>query len=160
MIYVENKINSFNDCTLTSLDFFQFIKAVREVKSKKCPIVFKSVRKSSKKVTEKREFLRKTSIRPNQFFYMVVIQKIITFKFLQNLSKMRKIAKLKIQHQIHENLPTTEISKVDKFPISYLIYVCHQLHKLTLSLEIISINLLLLLCQISDISVVKNFFFG
>ncbi|KAF0772814.1 hypothetical protein FWK35_00003632 [Aphis craccivora] len=38
------------------------------VKSKKCPIVFKSVRKNPKKVTEKREFLRKT----------IVIQKIIT----------------------------------------------------------------------------------
>ncbi|KAF0756913.1 Uncharacterized protein FWK35_00017241 [Aphis craccivora] len=29
-------------------------------------------------MTEKREFLRKTSFRPNQFFYMVLIQKLIT----------------------------------------------------------------------------------
>ncbi|KAF0752672.1 Uncharacterized protein FWK35_00022266, partial [Aphis craccivora] len=48
------------------------------VKSKKFPIVFKSVRKNPKKVTEKREFLRKTSFRPNRFFYMVVNQKLIT----------------------------------------------------------------------------------
>ncbi|KAF0769146.1 Uncharacterized protein FWK35_00000978 [Aphis craccivora] len=41
---------------------------------------------------EKREFLRKTSFRPNRFFYMVVIQKLITFKFLRNLSKTRKFA--------------------------------------------------------------------
>ncbi|KAF0760884.1 Uncharacterized protein FWK35_00022104 [Aphis craccivora] len=31
-----------------------------------------------KKIKEKREFLRKTSFRPNRFFYMVVIQKLIT----------------------------------------------------------------------------------
>ncbi|KAF0748585.1 Uncharacterized protein FWK35_00039058, partial [Aphis craccivora] len=48
------------------------------VKSKKFPIVFNSVRKNPKKVTEKREFLRKTSFRPNRFFNMVVIQKLIT----------------------------------------------------------------------------------
>ncbi|KAF0719704.1 Uncharacterized protein FWK35_00033353 [Aphis craccivora] len=28
-------------------------------------------------MTEKREFIRKTSFRPNRFFYMVVIQKLI-----------------------------------------------------------------------------------
>ncbi|KAF0712896.1 Uncharacterized protein FWK35_00028060 [Aphis craccivora] len=48
------------------------------------------VRKNSKRVTEKREFLRKTSFRPNRLFYMVVNQKLITFKFLRNLSKTRK----------------------------------------------------------------------
>ncbi|KAF0767834.1 Uncharacterized protein FWK35_00010978, partial [Aphis craccivora] len=48
------------------------------VKSKIFPIVFKSVRKSLKKVTEKQEFLPKTSFRQIRFFYMVVIQKIIT----------------------------------------------------------------------------------
>ncbi|KAF0707973.1 Uncharacterized protein FWK35_00026985, partial [Aphis craccivora] len=47
------------------------------VKSKKFPIVFKSVRKNPKKVTEKREFLLKTRFRPNRFFYMVVNQKLI-----------------------------------------------------------------------------------
>ncbi|KAF0746864.1 Uncharacterized protein FWK35_00033893 [Aphis craccivora] len=42
-------------------------------------IVFKSAGKNQKKkIKEKREFLRKTSFRPNRFFYMVVIQKIIT----------------------------------------------------------------------------------
>ncbi|KAF0769245.1 Uncharacterized protein FWK35_00005224 [Aphis craccivora] len=48
------------------------------VRSKKFPIVFKIVRKNPKKVTEKREFLRKTSFQPNRFFYMVVNQKLIT----------------------------------------------------------------------------------
>ncbi|KAF0768398.1 Uncharacterized protein FWK35_00012203 [Aphis craccivora] len=84
------------------------------VKSKKFSVVFKSVRKNPKKVTEKWEFLHKTSFRPNRFFYVVVIQKIITlnfqkmltffdidkkifnaqkFKFLRNLSKTRKFAR-------------------------------------------------------------------
>ncbi|KAF0766199.1 Uncharacterized protein FWK35_00011486 [Aphis craccivora] len=40
-------------------------------------IVFKSAEKNKKKIKEKREFLRKTSFRPNRFFYMVVIQKLI-----------------------------------------------------------------------------------
>ncbi|KAF0761814.1 Uncharacterized protein FWK35_00012385, partial [Aphis craccivora] len=41
--------------------------------------IFKSARKNQKKkIEEKREFLRKTSFRPNRFFYMVVIQKLIT----------------------------------------------------------------------------------
>ncbi|KAF0763512.1 Uncharacterized protein FWK35_00010494 [Aphis craccivora] len=34
--------------------------------------------KTKKKIKEKRKFLRKTSFRPNRFFYMVVIQKLIT----------------------------------------------------------------------------------
>ncbi|KAF0762764.1 Uncharacterized protein FWK35_00004848 [Aphis craccivora] len=38
----------------------------------------KKLRKTKKKVTEKREFLRKTSFRSNRIFYMVVIQKFIT----------------------------------------------------------------------------------
>ncbi|KAF0770497.1 Uncharacterized protein FWK35_00009505 [Aphis craccivora] len=42
------------------------------VKSEKFLIVFCSVRKNPKKVTEKQEFLRKTSFRQNRFFYMVV----------------------------------------------------------------------------------------
>ncbi|KAF0759543.1 Uncharacterized protein FWK35_00007620 [Aphis craccivora] len=42
------------------------------------PIVFKSARKNKKKIKEKREFLRKICFRPNRFFYMAVIQKIIT----------------------------------------------------------------------------------
>ncbi|KAF0756592.1 Uncharacterized protein FWK35_00024639 [Aphis craccivora] len=37
-----------------------------------------NVRKNPKKVTEKREFLRKTSFRPNRFFYMAVNQELIT----------------------------------------------------------------------------------
>ncbi|KAF0770725.1 Uncharacterized protein FWK35_00003902 [Aphis craccivora] len=38
--------------------------------------IFKKIEK--KKMTEKREFLRKTSFRPNRIFFMVVIQKLIT----------------------------------------------------------------------------------
>ncbi|KAF0712888.1 Uncharacterized protein FWK35_00022150 [Aphis craccivora] len=40
--------------------------------------------KPKKKIKEKREFLRKTSYRPNRFFYMVVIQKLIALNF-QNI---------------------------------------------------------------------------
>ncbi|KAF0760508.1 Uncharacterized protein FWK35_00021227, partial [Aphis craccivora] len=47
----------------------------------KFPIVFKKTGKNQKKIKEKREFLVKTSFRPNRFFYMVIIQKLIT-KFL------------------------------------------------------------------------------
>ncbi|KAF0746957.1 Uncharacterized protein FWK35_00036038 [Aphis craccivora] len=36
-----------------------------------------NVRKNPKKVSEKQDFLRKTSFRPNRFFYMVVNQKLI-----------------------------------------------------------------------------------
>ncbi|KAF0720065.1 hypothetical protein FWK35_00037082, partial [Aphis craccivora] len=42
------------------------------------PIVFQSAGKNQKKIKDKLEFLRKTGFRPNQFFYMVVIQKPIT----------------------------------------------------------------------------------
>ncbi|KAF0750067.1 Uncharacterized protein FWK35_00011251 [Aphis craccivora] len=41
--------------------------------------------KTKKKIKEKRELLRKTSFRPNRFFYIV-------FKFLQNLSKTQKFS--------------------------------------------------------------------
>ncbi|KAF0759853.1 Uncharacterized protein FWK35_00016029 [Aphis craccivora] len=43
-------------------------------------IVFKSAGKNQKKMNEKWEFLRKTSFRLKRFFYMVVIQKIISVK--------------------------------------------------------------------------------
>ncbi|KAF0764161.1 Uncharacterized protein FWK35_00020499 [Aphis craccivora] len=51
-----------------------------EVKSKHFPTVFKKIGKTKNKMTEKREFLRKTSFRLNQFCFMVVIQKLITVK--------------------------------------------------------------------------------
>ncbi|KAE9536738.1 hypothetical protein AGLY_006971 [Aphis glycines] len=44
-----------------------------EEKSKHFPTVFKKSRKTKKK-TEKREFLRKISFRPNRFFYMVTTE--------------------------------------------------------------------------------------
>ncbi|KAF0694385.1 Uncharacterized protein FWK35_00032531, partial [Aphis craccivora] len=49
-------------------------------------VVFKSAGKNQKKIKEKREFLRKTSFRPNRFFYMVVIQKLITLNFQKILT--------------------------------------------------------------------------
>ncbi|KAE9537364.1 hypothetical protein AGLY_006387 [Aphis glycines] len=46
-----------------------------KVKSKHFPTVFKKIKKNKKKkMTEKREFLRKTSFRPNRFFYMVTTE--------------------------------------------------------------------------------------
>ncbi|KAF0765016.1 Uncharacterized protein FWK35_00006155 [Aphis craccivora] len=68
------------------IDYTMMYLVLWGVKSKNFPIVFKSVRKNPKKVTEKREFLRKTSIRPNRFFYMVVNQKLITLNFQKNLT--------------------------------------------------------------------------
>ncbi|KAF0735040.1 Uncharacterized protein FWK35_00034032, partial [Aphis craccivora] len=49
-----------------------------EVKSNYLPTVLKKIEKNKKRMMEKREFLRKTSFRPNRFFFMVVIQKLIT----------------------------------------------------------------------------------
>ncbi|KAF0761384.1 Uncharacterized protein FWK35_00034849, partial [Aphis craccivora] len=43
-----------------------------------CTLGGQNAGKNQKKMTEKREFLRKTSFRPNRFFYMVLIQKLIT----------------------------------------------------------------------------------
>ncbi|KAF0751319.1 Uncharacterized protein FWK35_00032589, partial [Aphis craccivora] len=51
------------------------------------PIVFKSAGKNQKKkIKEKREFLRKTSFRPNRFFYIAVTQKLITLNFKKILT--------------------------------------------------------------------------
>ncbi|KAF0772169.1 Uncharacterized protein FWK35_00012125 [Aphis craccivora] len=44
----------------------------------KIPNSFQKHREKPKKIKEERKFLRKTSFRPNRFFYMVVIQKLIT----------------------------------------------------------------------------------
>ncbi|KAF0757645.1 Uncharacterized protein FWK35_00023871, partial [Aphis craccivora] len=49
-----------------------------QVKSYYFPTVFNKIEKNKKKITKKREFLRKTSFRPNRIFFMVVIQKLIT----------------------------------------------------------------------------------
>ncbi|KAF0772114.1 Uncharacterized protein FWK35_00000014, partial [Aphis craccivora] len=57
----------------------EYLWCIIEVKSKHFPTVFKKIEKNTKKkMTKKREFLRKTSFRPNRFFYMVVNQKLIT----------------------------------------------------------------------------------
>ncbi|KAF0770602.1 Uncharacterized protein FWK35_00013609 [Aphis craccivora] len=56
----------------------EFPWCIIEVKSKHFPTVLKKNGEKQKKVTEKREFLRKTSFWPNRFFYMVVTQKLIT----------------------------------------------------------------------------------
>ncbi|KAE9526479.1 hypothetical protein AGLY_013127 [Aphis glycines] len=42
-----------------------------------CCKIFKKIEKNKKEMTEKRQFLRKTSFRPNRFFFMVVIQELI-----------------------------------------------------------------------------------
>ncbi|KAF0762664.1 Uncharacterized protein FWK35_00015869, partial [Aphis craccivora] len=42
-----------------------------------CTLGGQNAGKNQKKITEKREFLRKTSFQPNRFFYMVLIQKLI-----------------------------------------------------------------------------------
>ncbi|KAF0772342.1 Uncharacterized protein FWK35_00000504, partial [Aphis craccivora] len=81
--------------------------------------------KNKKKIKEKREFLHKTSFRPNRFFYMVVNQKIITrndndlssndFKYLRLKSSiLLKIVPYEFSNcyetcQNHEHLKTTEI---------------------------------------------------
>ncbi|KAF0761013.1 Uncharacterized protein FWK35_00018578 [Aphis craccivora] len=90
-------------------------------------VVFKSAGKNQKKkkMKEKREFLRKTSFRPNRFFYMLVIQKLIIvpyewFLFVYN-SKFYEICRKRENLQLKNHtffcknniykkiLPTTEI---------------------------------------------------
>ncbi|KAF0743460.1 Uncharacterized protein FWK35_00020025 [Aphis craccivora] len=83
---------------------------ILEVKSKHFPIVFKKIEKNKKKSDRKTGiFLRKTSFRPNRFFYMVVTQKLITFKYLGNLSKTRKFANTRKFYHYLKIQPTTEI---------------------------------------------------
>ncbi|KAF0758539.1 Uncharacterized protein FWK35_00008469 [Aphis craccivora] len=55
---------------------FQTLRVVSD--SKMNLVIFKSAGKNQKNIKEKQEFLRQTSFRPNRFFYMVVIQKLIT----------------------------------------------------------------------------------
>ncbi|KAF0754143.1 Uncharacterized protein FWK35_00013323 [Aphis craccivora] len=83
------------------------------------------------RVTEKREFSRKTSFRPNRFFYnMVITQKLITvntlnfqymFTFLRNLSKTRKFA---IQQQAFHNISRRYL-KISPLRVENLIQVIH-----------------------------------
>ncbi|KAF0762667.1 Uncharacterized protein FWK35_00015864, partial [Aphis craccivora] len=50
----------------------------KKIKSKHFQTIFKKIKKKNKKkVTEKREFLRKTSFRPNRFFFIWFVDKII-----------------------------------------------------------------------------------
>ncbi|KAF0767182.1 Uncharacterized protein FWK35_00007047, partial [Aphis craccivora] len=97
-----------------------------EVKSKHFSTVFKKNLEKQKKVTEKREFLRKTSFRPNQFFYMVVIQKLITVKFPHNSNIDKNIRQnheyLQIifdPHLMAPNVPTAE-----RYPLTLLNLYC------------------------------------
>ncbi|KAF0720347.1 Uncharacterized protein FWK35_00026654, partial [Aphis craccivora] len=48
-------------------------------------------KKTNQKLREKREFLRKTSFRPNRFIYMVVIQKLITAQFFLLAFEVKKL---------------------------------------------------------------------
>ncbi|KAF0770451.1 Uncharacterized protein FWK35_00008802 [Aphis craccivora] len=90
------------------------------VKSKKFPIVFKSVRKNPTKVTEKQEFLRETSFRQNLFFYMAVIQKLMTVTYDLFLLELKK--KLKVSTFLRNLLKTRNIAMSIKFfgPIKIL----------------------------------------
>ncbi|KAF0769036.1 Uncharacterized protein FWK35_00011602, partial [Aphis craccivora] len=64
--------------------------------------------KTKKKINGKREFLRKTSFRPKCFFYMVVIQKLITSNF-QNILTFFDVAKIFWMPKKLENLIQVQI---------------------------------------------------
>jgi len=55
----------------------------------------KSRRTKKKKNNGKQEFLRKTSFRPNQFFYMVVTQKLITLSIFNKCLHWRYLYTVK-----------------------------------------------------------------
>ncbi|KAF0773852.1 Uncharacterized protein FWK35_00003100 [Aphis craccivora] len=78
---------------------------------------FQKNREKQKKMTEKRDFLRKTSFRPNRFFFMIVIQKLITFTFLRNLSKTRKFTS---NFEVEKSVPNDN----DIYPQTIL-NICH-----------------------------------
>ncbi|KAF0773381.1 Uncharacterized protein FWK35_00006632 [Aphis craccivora] len=86
--------------------------------------IFKSVKKNPKKVTEKREFLHKTSFPPNRFFYMVVNQKLITFKFLRNLSDFEYKSYTTVEHLIQDKLylNMTYVKKLRKYNEHFCFY--------------------------------------
>ncbi|KAE9527392.1 hypothetical protein AGLY_013090 [Aphis glycines] len=55
-----------------------------------------SQKKNPKKMREKRDFIRKTSLRQNRIFYFAITQKLIDclkFEFIRNMSKLRKFAR-------------------------------------------------------------------
>ncbi|KAF0762492.1 Uncharacterized protein FWK35_00018645 [Aphis craccivora] len=58
------------------------------------PIVFKSAGKTQKKIKEKREFLRKTSFRPNRFFYIMVSVIYIHSNFNEISRKHKKLQEI------------------------------------------------------------------
>ncbi|KAF0746771.1 Uncharacterized protein FWK35_00018012, partial [Aphis craccivora] len=67
-------------------------------------IVFKTTGKNQKKIKEKREFLRKTSFRPNRFSYMVVIQKLITRIFTKSVENAKICNRIVISYLRVENI--------------------------------------------------------
>ncbi|KAF0754774.1 Uncharacterized protein FWK35_00020760 [Aphis craccivora] len=107
-----------------------------KVKSKHFPTVFKKIKKNKKKkMTDKREFSRKTSFRPNRFFYMVVIQKPITVVNTWNFHQITFLRK-------HENLQRKDndfssndfkylslFKNVDKFLIIQILTKIRQNHE-------------------------------
>ncbi|KAE9526904.1 hypothetical protein AGLY_013552 [Aphis glycines] len=108
-------ITSRNNASISNLrgDFrwkSEYPWCIIEVKSKYFPTVFKKIEKNKKKMTEKREFLRKISFRPNRFFYMVLnFQKFLTFfdsnfyEICRKRENLQAILKLK-NHKIFCNL--------------------------------------------------------
>ncbi|KAF0753893.1 Uncharacterized protein FWK35_00021084, partial [Aphis craccivora] len=66
-------------CVFFFLIFFFFLSVyMRTFRNNVSISNFGGAGKNQKKIKEKRKFLRKTSFRQNRFFYMVVIQKLIT----------------------------------------------------------------------------------
>ncbi|KAF0748566.1 Uncharacterized protein FWK35_00026037 [Aphis craccivora] len=51
----------------------------------------KKSRKTKKKITEKRKFLRKTGFRPNQFFYIVMTKNVYTSNFYEICRKRENL---------------------------------------------------------------------
>ncbi|KAF0750373.1 Uncharacterized protein FWK35_00014340, partial [Aphis craccivora] len=89
------------------------LNGVINVKSNCFPKIFKKIEKNKKKITDKREFLHKTSFRPNQFFYMVVIQKLITVPY--EFSNFYEICRKRENLQILENFTISHNSNIDKY---------------------------------------------
>ncbi|KAF0754197.1 Uncharacterized protein FWK35_00021805 [Aphis craccivora] len=78
---------------------------VVEVKSKHFPTVFKKIKKNKKKMTEKREFLRETSFRPNRFFFWLplIFSKSVKNAKIRIISRRYlRISALRVENLIQE----------------------------------------------------------
>ncbi|KAF0762329.1 Uncharacterized protein FWK35_00017476, partial [Aphis craccivora] len=82
----------------------------KKVKSKHFPTVFKKIEKNKKKMTEKREFLRKTSFRPNRFFFYGCNSKTNHCKYLK-FSPNVYVSVIYIQLYFHKILTVFDVDK-------------------------------------------------